>query len=107
LGARLFYTYIGPLSTSGSSQNYFDIGGFAYLRGKLGKGIYLQAEYARTRFDGVDGLIHNINYPLVGGGYMSGQDTWSYGAELLIPLNNAAKVYGPSYEYWINISYKF
>jgi hypothetical protein len=106
LGSRLFYTYYNP--GGGGSANYFDLGAFAFARAKLGGSIYFQGEYSAMHFSkNYTGLAKNIAYPLVGGGYMNGYGNWKYGVELLLPLNNEARSYGPSLEYWFNISYKF
>lgn len=107
LGGRFFYQFVNVFA--GEDFSILDKGGFVYTRAKLGQNFYLQGEYAYTDFDysRTFGTHYKIWYPLLGGGYQSGGDTWKYGLEIMFPLNGEARDYGPVLEYWINITYKF
>ena len=103
------------LNYRAGSQDYsgFDFGGFGFVRGKITKKIYLQAEYGlqsyqtNTRTFGGNTERINAPNPAVGGGYIGGGDKWSYGAEVLFNINDRAQDFYGIVEYWINFSYKF
>ncbi|MBK8633077.1 MAG: hypothetical protein IPN72_05720 [Saprospiraceae bacterium] len=108
VGLRTNFTYLN-YPTGLQDESGFDFGGFGYLRGKITKTIYLQAEYGYqsfATFNGAGGRISAYT-PLVGGGYMNGGDRWSYGAEVLFNINDRAQDINGIIEYWINFSYNF
>lgn len=107
IGTRLYYQFVNVFG--GQDYSLFDYGGFGYARAKIGESFYLQGEYAYSSFDYTEiaGFRYNIWYPLVGAGYTSGGDKWKYGLEIMFPLSENARDYGPSLEYWITFNYNF
>jgi hypothetical protein len=109
VGIRPGYTYVN--NPSGVNDvSLFDIGAFGYARAKVSNSIYLQAEYGIQSLDNIAnaaGPRINFATPQVGGGYMSGVGNWSYGAEVLLNINDVARDQVGVVEYWINFSYKF
>ncbi|MCB0647489.1 MAG: hypothetical protein KDC49_12560 [Saprospiraceae bacterium] len=111
-GIKSQYEYLNYPS---GFQDYsgLDFGGFAFVRGKITKSIYLQGEYGiqsyqtNTRVNGGSSNRFTAPNPAVGGGYIGGGDRWSYGAEVLFNINDRAQDYYGIVEYWINFSYRF
>lgn len=104
IGGRGIYTLINYFQAP--DVHYFDYGGFLFGRIKIGDNFYVQGEYNSMSFD-LDAIRYNVSYPAAGVGYLSGLGDWSYGVELMFPLSEEARDYGPSFEYLLNISYRF
>ncbi|MBC7884903.1 MAG: hypothetical protein H7X99_05475 [Saprospiraceae bacterium] len=103
LGGKLFFDQIVVVGASDPSN--FDYGGLAFARGKVTNDIYIQAEYAFMKYDFYE---TNLNYPLIGAGYMSGIGKWRFGIELLYIANEQARDFqGSIVEYWFGASYNF
>lgn len=112
VGAKMQYEYLN-YPTGFQDYSGLDFGGFAFVRGKITKSIYLQGEYGlqsyqtNTRVVGGSSSRISSPNPAVGGGYIGGGDKWSYGAEVLFNINDTARDYYGIVEYWINFSYRF
>jgi hypothetical protein len=106
LGGRLFYEQYPRI---GPDVTFTDYGGFLFGRGKITEEIYVQAEYASTKYRdrSTSGTI-NQTYPLFGLGYSSGYGKWKYGVELLYIANQKAQdLQYNVVEYWFGVSYNF
>ena len=69
--------------------------------------IFLQGEYSYTSFD-QETTKDNIWYPLIGGGYLTGNGDWTYGFTILLLLTDEAQTASTNtVEYWIDFNYKF
>lgn len=112
-GAKLFYDQYAVL---GPDPSVFDYGGLVMARGKITQEIYIQAEYAFMHYSKdpdpyqIRGLFEdrNVNYPLIGAGYMSGIGKWRFGIELMYIGNQEAQdIQNSVIEYWFGASYNF
>lgn len=106
VGSRIFYTLINR--TGIQDLSLFDYGFFGYGRVRLGESFYLQGEYTTLSLDLDTAGRRNLNYPLLGAGYLSGNGPWKAGFELLIIANDEARDnLGQVVEWWFNFSYNF
>ncbi len=106
LGAKLFYDFINYVGDNDIS--YFRYGGHVYGRAKLGSQFYVQGEYNVLRVGSINTTpAKTITYPSAGIGYIQPGDRWSYGVELMVPLDGEARDNIGIVEYWINFSYNF
>jgi hypothetical protein len=105
VSSRLFYDYYN-FPGGNSDFGLFTYGVGAYARGKVSESIYLQAEYGFLSPDDLTVRSSSIYYPTVGGGYVSGSGGgWSYGVELLVPLNGQIRDLVGPLEYWVGFYY--
>jgi hypothetical protein len=103
LNSKLFYSYFN--SIGGSDYSEFDYGVNLYARGRISNSIFLTGEYGFTKYGTASNPLE-LYYPSVGGGYVSpGNGKWSYGAEVLLPLNGTARDAVGTIEYWIGFYY--
>jgi hypothetical protein len=108
-GIKPGFTYVNYPSGQ-ADRSLFDFGAFGYARAKISRMIYLQGEYGVMSLANIAGPNSpriNFQTPLLGGGYMSPGEKWSYGAEVLFNLNQTARDQIGIVEYWISFSYKF
>lgn len=108
LGGKIFYTQV--FITGGKDNVYVDYGGFVYARAKIFSKFYGQLEYHYTTFDYINPTYPGatLNYPAIGGGYMSGGDKWKFGIEINFIIDELARDYqGSVVEYWFGASYNF
>lgn len=106
IGSRIFYTYFNnPFPITDDS--FFDYGGFGFARLKIGRQFYVQGEYNFQSFETRGNIRTDLSYPVIGGGYVSGDDGWSYGIELNFIMDDRARDFAGLLEYWISFSYNF
>ena len=106
VGSRIFYTYFNnPVPIPDDS--YFDYGGFGFARFKFAKQFYIQGEYNFQSFEFRNNQRTNLSYPVLGAGYNSGNEGWSYGIEINFIMDDAARDFAGLLEYWISFSYNF
>lgn len=108
VGGKVFYTQF--VVSGQPDPSYTDYGGFLYGRAKLFRSFFIQGEYAFMTYENlnVGPSRINVNHPLVGVGYFSGNDTWRFGAELMFIISETARdQQGSLAEYWIGAIYNF
>lgn len=107
-GGKMLYLFANR-SGLNNDISLFDYGGLVFGRVKITDNIYLQGEYDFVSFDrGENADRANLNFPLFGGGYMSGYGPWKYGIQLLFVADEAARSeMFTTIEYWLSFSYNF
>lgn len=108
LSTKMFFDIINQFS--GPDLNLFSFGGGAFARVKITEDIYIQGEYDLTSYDDID-FRDVYSYPLIGGGYESGQGPWKFGINGMIILNEEVRditaTGGRVVEWWFSFSYNF
>ncbi len=111
ISGRMFYNFINQ-NFGAPDLSLLSYGGGPFLRGKVTDKIYLQGEYSYLSHEigytnGQSERV-DLNYPLLGGGYLSGYGSWRFGIEVLFILDNEARDFqGQTVEYWFKGSYNF
>lgn len=106
IGSRIFYTYFNnPFPIPDNS--FFDYGGFGFARFKVAKQFYIQGEYNFQSFETQGNIRTDLSYPVLGGGYVSGNEGWSYGIEINFIMDDRARDFAGLLEYWVSFSYNF
>ncbi len=108
INTRLLFDYFNRIGADDITT--FSYGAAAFARGKVSEKIYLQADYGFLNFTNPNGPDTKIYYPSVGGGWMQtvgGSGSWSYGIELMVPLNNVMRDYFGVVEYYGTFIYNF
>ncbi len=110
--AKVFYDI---QSSFGPDISLFSAGGGLFARATILNTFFVQGEYNITSYDS-DPAINpfvterdTYTYPMIGGGYESGNGPWTYGIMLLFNLSEEVRdvaVLGFG-EYWITFSYNF
>ena len=85
IGAKLNYTFQNSIGT-GNDFSQFNRGLYPYLRYKIAEQYYAKVEYNWYTVDlgdpNADKL--NVQFPMIGGGYVQGFGKWKFGAEIMI-----------------------
>lgn len=112
LGAKYIFNTTSFAGQNISTHRY---GVYPYLNAKIyngfyAKGLYEYGKYEQAFLDGSgqlfkDGSIETS--PWVGIGQSQGGDTWSFGFEILVPLNATIRNNYSVVEYWGMFIYRF
>ncbi len=110
VGVKWFYQFVNINQQQFTQPDFslFHYGAYIYPRFKITEEIYLKGEYNFFSYQG-DPLSNsdrfNIDFPLLGGGYMSGFGKWKYGFEVLFALSNEGRDQYTTIEYMISFLY--